>query len=173
MGRTLLRPVTRYPENIVLADNLTPEQLPKVYGHEIGYVIDQLAGEIPTGGLSGELKVLYNTLNNPNRTGGEAASWGKPFTPEASGYKGANVPREFMAEAIRANMADPNYIKTVAPKTAVAIRAAVNADPEVSRIVQFNMGGSPLAAALAGTASPAKQQPGFDWEKLYRTGGAK
>jgi hypothetical protein len=32
-----------------------------------------------------------------------------------------------MAEAIRAYMADPNYLKTVAPKTAAAIRAAVNA----------------------------------------------
>jgi len=156
---------------ILLSDRLTREQLPRVYGHEIGHVIDQLAGEIPTRGLSGELKALYNTLNNPNRTGGEAASWGRPSTPQASGYSDGEVPREFMAEAIRAYMADPNYLKTEAPKTAAAIRAAVNANPEVSRIIQFNMGGSPLAAALAGPATPAKQSE-VDWEKLYRSGGA-
>ena len=32
---------------ILLSDRLTREQLPRVYGHEIGHVVDQLAGEIP------------------------------------------------------------------------------------------------------------------------------
>jgi hypothetical protein len=31
-----------------------------------------------------------------------------------------------------------NYIKTVAPETAKAIRAAVNAHPTLSRTIQFN-----------------------------------
>jgi hypothetical protein len=43
-----------------------------------------------------------------------------------------------MAEAIRAYLADPNYIKTVAPKTAAAIREAVNSNPRLSKILQFN-----------------------------------
>lgn len=147
VGRVAFNPYSGRPEEVFLSNRLTADELAKVYGHEIGHVIDQLAGEIPTKGLSVELKALYNTLNNPNRAGAEAASWGRPFTPEASGYK-TDVPREFMAEAIRAYMADPNYIKTVAPKTAAAIRAAVNANPAVSRIVQFNMSGSSLPLAL-------------------------
>jgi hypothetical protein len=80
-------------------------------------------------------------LNNPNRSypdRSEASSWGKPFTPQVLGYKGEEISREYMVEAIRAYMADPNYLKTVAPKTAAAIRAAVNAHPALSKIVQFN-----------------------------------
>jgi hypothetical protein len=46
------------PEATVLSEKLTPDQLPIVYGHEIGHVIDQLAGEISTKGLNAELKAL-------------------------------------------------------------------------------------------------------------------
>ena len=52
------------------------------------------------------------------------------MTPQRHGYDSEEVPREYMAEAIRA---DPNYFKTVAPKTAAAIRAAVNAHPTLSK----------------------------------------
>jgi hypothetical protein len=76
------------------------------------------------------------------------------------------VPREFMAEAIRAYFSDPNYIKTVAPKAAAAIRAAVNNHPTLSKIIQFNAvplaTGAGAAAAVAGgdeaQASPAADQ---------------
>jgi hypothetical protein len=54
-----------------------------------------------------------------------------------------------MAEAIRAYMADPNYLKTVAPKTAAAIRKAVNAHPFLSKVIQFNA--LPLAAGAVST----------------------
>ena len=149
LGRVAVNPYSRLPESVALSNKLTPSQLPKVYGHEIGHVIDQMAGEIPTNRLSGELKKIYDTLNNPNRTrdGAEAADWGKPMTPQGFGYKDADVPREYMAEAIRAYMANPNYIKKEAPETAAAIRAAVNAHPELSRIIQFNTGGSPIPLA--------------------------
>jgi hypothetical protein len=53
-----------------------------------------------------------------------------------------------MAEAIRAYLENPNYLKTVAPKTAAKIRAAVNANPSVNKIIHFNMNGDPLPAAL-------------------------
>jgi hypothetical protein len=43
-----------------------------------------------------------------------------------------------LAEAIRAYLADPNYLKTVAPKTAAAIPAAVNSNPRLARAIQFN-----------------------------------
>ena len=67
------------------------------------------------------------------------------MTPQRHGYDSEEVPREYMAEAIRAYMTDPNYFKTVAPKTAAAIRAKVNAHPTLSKIIQFNAFGG-LAA---------------------------
>jgi hypothetical protein len=50
-----------------------------------------------------------------------------------------------MAEAIRAYMTNPNYIKTVAPKTAARIQEHVNSNPRLNRTIQFNSTVSPLA----------------------------
>ena len=55
---------------------------------------------------------------------------------------------ELLAEGLRAYMTNPNYFKTVAPKTAAKIRAAVNDNPRLKRIIQFNSLG---AAGLIGT----------------------
>lgn len=160
VGRVAVHPVTGRPLGVALSNKLTPEDLPKVYGHEIGHVIDQLAGEIPTKGLSDELKAVYNTLNNPNRTrdGAEAATFGKPWTPAAGGHKGDDVPREWVAEAIRAYMADPNYLKTVAPKTAAAIRKAVYANPNSRTIIQFNSIGGTVASGLHGAGRTTDEE---------------
>ena len=46
--------------------------------------------------------------------------------------------REYIAEAVRAYMTDPNYMKTVAPNTAAAIRNAVNSNALISGTLQFN-----------------------------------
>jgi hypothetical protein len=148
VGRTRFRRDTGRPTGVALSKNLPADKRLLVYGHEIGHVIDQLAGEIETKGLSRELKTVYDTLNNGNRSGAEAAKSGGRTTPSSQGYKGEAVPREFMAEAIRAYLENPNYLKTVAPKTAAKIRAAVNANPSVNKIIQFNMNGDPLPAAL-------------------------
>lgn len=154
VGRTILRPITRQPEEIFLSKNLTPEKRDLVYGHELGHVIDQIAGEIPVNGiLKEELKPLYNTLNNPNRNGAEAANWGKTFRPDDSGYRSKDIPREYMAEAVRSYISNPNYLKTVAPKTAARIREFVNSHPTLSKIIQFNAMAattSPLAALMYG-----------------------
>jgi len=152
VGRARFDRRSNKPLDIALSNTLTPEDLSKVYGHEIGHVIDQLAGEIPTKGLSHELKAVYNTLNNPNRSrdGADAAAFGKPFTPAAGGYKGDDVPREWVAEAIRAYMEDPNYLKAVAPDVAAAIRKAVYANPNSRTIIQFNSIGGTVASGLHG-----------------------
>ena len=47
VGRTTFDRHTRLPRQVYLPDDLTAAQLPRAYGHEIGHVIDQLAGEIP------------------------------------------------------------------------------------------------------------------------------
>ena len=43
-----------------------------------------------------------------------------------------------MAEAVRGYMLDPNYLKTVAPKTAARIREYVNGNPALNKTIQFN-----------------------------------
>src|SRR5262249_57420998 len=119
-----------------------PDKAGMVYGHELGHVIEEIADQIPTKGLSGELKGVYNSLNNPNRARGglDAAPTARPMTPQRLGYDRENVPREYMAEAIRAYMTDPNYLKTVAPKTAAANPSAVNPPPTLSNILPFHAG---------------------------------
>lgn len=162
-GRTVLS-VGGRPVSVELRAGMRPDKAIMVHAHENGHVIDQIAGLVSTKGISKELRGIYNTLNNPNRAAGgfEAAPWGKPFTPQALGYKGEEIPREYIVEAIRAYLTNPNYIKTVAPNTAKAIRNAVNAHPELSKIIQFNsFGGLGLFAPLAGSPliEALKKQP--------------
>lgn len=47
MGRVSVNRYSRLPESLSLSNRLTSDELPKVYGHEIGHVVDRLAGEIP------------------------------------------------------------------------------------------------------------------------------
>lgn len=155
-GALALNPITRAPTDVFFSRALTEPQASRVVAHEGGHLVDLLSGTIPQKGLSDELRGVYNTLNNGNRgAGGEAASWGRPSTPKSAGYSAAEAPAEHMAEAIRAYMADPNYLKTVAPKTAAAIRAAVNENPRLSPFIQFNAGGNALAGV--GLLSPQNQ----------------
>jgi hypothetical protein len=138
-----LRGETAPERSIGFLKSLPPAKAEKVVAHEMGHMIDEIAGRISTAGLSRELAQVYNTLN----TGQERT---RHLTgPQHLGYQGASVPREYMAEAIRAYMTDPNYLKTVAPKTAAAIREAVNAHPTLSKTIQFNVGGGPMAWPLS------------------------
>jgi hypothetical protein len=100
----------RVRHDILWNRGLAPAQAEKVVAHETGHLISAKVGEIPTEGLHDELRQLYNTLN----TGQERT---RHLTgPQHLGYSGADVPKEYMAEAIRAYLANPNYIKTVAQK---------------------------------------------------------
>jgi hypothetical protein len=127
------------PLAIELSKTLSPEDFLRVYAHEIGHVVEAIGGQVRTKGLMPELKSIYNTLNNPNRAaGGAEAAAGRQFTPKDLDYEPDEVPREYIAEAVRAYFGDPNYIKTDAPKTAAAIREAFNTHPVLSRVIQFN-----------------------------------
>jgi hypothetical protein len=141
---------------IAVLESLNEAARAKVAAHEFGHAIDDLAGEIDAEPLTDELRRVYNTLINPNRgtapgTGrygpqtGEAAR-GRIYTPEDAGYRGDDVSPEYMAEALRAYMADPNYLKTVAPRTAAAIRKFVNDNPRLNKIIQFNGVAAPVGA---------------------------
>jgi hypothetical protein len=105
--------------------------------HELGHAIDEAARQVPTKGLSVQLRAVYNDLNNPQ-------TYGRPFGPEQAGYRGSTVQRELMAEAVRAYMGDPNYLKARAPDVAARIRQYVNQNPRLREIIQFNAGGVPL-----------------------------
>lgn len=60
------------------------------------------------------------------------------FGPEQRACYGADAQAELMAEAIRAYLQNPNYLKTVAPNVAARIRAAVNTNHDLNQIIQFN-----------------------------------
>lgn len=138
--------------SILLDRALAPEQAKRVLSHELSHAIDERVGIIPSAGLDDELRDVYNHLNNPQKHGPR-------FGPEQHGYSGERVKHELMAEAVRAYMHDPNYLKSVAPRTAAAIRAAVNPHPGISKIIQFNSL-APLGLGVGATAMTAQGQDG-------------
>jgi len=142
LGRDVGRAVFRRsgePDHVAVSSALNNAQRDRVAAHEIGHVIDQVAGELPTTGVMNELKGVYNTLN----TGRERTT--NLMGPQHVGYTGPDVSRELWAEFIRAYMADSNYAKTVAPKSAEALRKAVNPNPRLNKTIQFNSIGAPAA----------------------------
>lgn len=143
-------PDTGFPKYVIDVSNaLAPTQGVRVTGHEVGHLIDEVAGQIPTSGLHKELSQVYDTLLSGREKARNLTS------PSHIGYSAAEAPREMMAEAIRAYMADPNYLKTVGPKTAAAIRKAVNSNPRLRDIIQFN---SLIAAIGASGATSGDEE---------------
>jgi hypothetical protein len=106
-------------------------------------------------GLDDELRVIYNDLNNPQ-------TYGKKFGPEQNRYSGPQVRDELVAEAVRAYMSDPNYMKSVAPETAARIREVVNSNPDLKHTIQFNASGVPF-----GVLDGDEQ-----WDRALREGNA-
>jgi hypothetical protein len=148
-GRTTIDPDTGQPGRVLLRSDMPPDKAVKVLAHELGHVINQSVGDVVKAphrsipyeeSLVPQLKKIYNTLNNPKRMpdGLNAAKDAKWVTPENFGYRDHEVPLEYWSEAVRAYLTDPNYIKTIAPNVAKAIRNAVNSHPTLSKIIQFN-----------------------------------
>jgi hypothetical protein len=140
LGVTRFNKESLRPTEVGVSNDLKPDMVRHVLGHEVGHVVDQLAKEIPIKGIEPELYRLYNSLNNPIRTrgGNDALPWARRITPKTHGYTEDAIPRELMAEATRAYLFNPNFIKTVAPKVAARIRAYVNENPWLKRTIQFN-----------------------------------
>lgn len=132
--------------DIFLDKNLEPAQKERVLAHELSHAIDEISGIIPADGLNDELRDVYNHLNNPQ-------SHGPKIGPEHRGYSGEQARRELIGEGIRAYITDPNYLKTVAPRVAAAIRKAVNTHPTLSKIIQFNSLAG-LGLGLGATTEP-------------------
>jgi hypothetical protein len=137
------------------AQNLSPAQAKRVVSHEVGHLVDRIAGLVKQDGLNSELGRLYSELNTRNWV----SKWQKGSKPQDFDYVGDDIKRELMAEAIHAYRTNPNYIKTIAPKTAAAIRAAVNPNPLLNRHIQFNSLAPAAGAGLLGAVLFANDDP--------------
>jgi len=107
-----------------------------------------------------QLERIYSDLNNP--VDGEVTI----RSPKDHGYDAIDADRELWAEAIRAYMYDPTYIKTVAPDVAFMIRDHVNRNSSLRKTISFNaiptivgVGGLGLGAmALSGQPAEAQRR---------------
>lgn len=140
----------RIGTRVATADDLTPPKTVSVRRHELGHAVDVKAGPWPRTEaqlsarefgiphrpddylIEEQLHRIYADLNNP--PGGAQRILG----PSDVGYVKSRTREELFAEAIRAYMADPNYLKTVAPNVAKRIREYVNTNPRLKDIIQFN-----------------------------------
>jgi hypothetical protein len=136
--------------NIRYLNTLPGDQAELVITHEVGHLIDTMAGRIKTNpSMNQELEAIYHTLATGKGVDPKVMT---TVSPENRGYHPSQDRPEYMAEAIRAYIQDPNWIKSVAPRTAQVIRNAVNSHPELSKWIQFNTAAGVVggAAALAG-----------------------
>ncbi len=140
---------------VLINSGLSPQQAVRVLAHENAHIIDEIAGQIPIAGLNKELGQVYHDLNDATWRRGKPTKPSLQTTPEMFGYAPDKRPRELMAEAVRAYLADPNYIKSNAPKTAARIRKFVNENEELARVIQFNADQS--RSSLPGTVINADQ----------------
>jgi hypothetical protein len=152
LGLTTVDKETGYPTGVLLHGDMDAASARSVTGHETGHVVQHAAspGGLPVDAANitqeAQLRRIYNDLNNPDPRHRGIPAWVSPrkplpanvVSPETRGYHPHQVDSELWAEAIRAYMADPNYIKTVAPDVAAAIRKVVNENPRLRKIIQFN-----------------------------------
>lgn len=160
--------VTGEVRRAILYDRvLASEVQARVIAHELGHVLDFMSAKpgrptgVSTRGIRDELAAVYSTLA---KAPGRVREQRPLLLPESFGYgSGPASDRELAAESIRAYLADPNYLKTVAPNAAKAIRAAVNPHPVLSKIIQFNgLAGVGLRGASGRGPSAAEVvQPGM------------
>ncbi len=132
--------------DMFVKSTLDPEDRDFARAHEFGHVIDHFTGILSkklTDQEIAELRKVYTT----GRAGPRKTLYPQP---EDFGYPKDEVNRELVAEGVRAYMANPNYFKMVAPRTAAKIREAVNRRLSLKRVIQFNSLG---AAGLAGAGN--------------------
>lgn len=130
---------------IAVADDLSDTDTVVALAHETGHALDYWPHKANIAPHERGAREIFNDL----ATGQPRVNPREWVGPERFGYSAQNVPRELMAEAIRAYMQDPNYIKSVAPNLAKEIRK-LNDVKGLNKIIQFN---TPLAGLALGAAS--------------------
>ena len=170
-GHLLASRATGKPARIELRSDLSDDDRPRVYAHEIAHAIDRTA--VPFAGvpqdaayspaldakLRHQFGQIYNDLNNPDEAmRGVTLPRDLQFNPDDLNYPSDQWAQEYGAEALRAYMANPNYMKSVAPDVARRLRAYINPHPELSKIIQFNSNQMPSvwSSAMAGDQDEGK-----------------
>lgn len=179
-GRLTIDRATRRPILVRINRDATQEQRRRIHGHENGHILveEMLQNGFRTDGLMTELKSVYNELNNWNASRYREAHPEGPLpkspkmmrgvTPETFRYKpGQETLLELLTEAVRAYKTNPNWFKTVAPKTAAEIRRTWNPTSTARRTIQFNA--APATTVGAGGLTAAQLLLGDD-DAEYRTG---
>lgn len=139
----------------------------RALAHELGHALDHITNSetrVPprvgahgneTNLLNDEYGQIYHDLASPDDASrGEARAARDRISPANFGYPTDQHDAEYLAEAFRAYMTDPNYMKTVAPTAAARLRSYVNAHPDLSKIIQFN---SDQLPSLWGSALQGQQ----------------
>ena len=143
-----------------VADTVPERLRPSIVAHEgVGHGIEQLTRLFNKMDLSPdvqrEMVTVYDALARRDPLRAEKAASvpeGQFVRPERFNYAPHKAGEEMVVEGVRAYLANPNWFKTVAPNLAAEIRGRANADPFVSRAIQFNSAGDPVAAAAISAA---------------------
>ena len=116
-------------------------------GHETGHALHVKSGLKP---LEPEMLEEANRNYSTLATGDEYRKT-LVLPPSRGGYTGAKIEHELIAEAFRAALTNPNYMKTVAPKIYATLRKWVKSKPELAKLIQLNSLGATAVAAALGT----------------------
>lgn len=154
-GRFVARRVGDHRQrDIFVAHDLPEASAQQVLAHELGHALADLAPGFSVAGSVRDARRIFHQMNSPEYR--HAASRNLE-TPASHGYSSAQVEDELIAEALRAYLTAPNYIKTEAPALAASIRRHFNSHPIVSRIVQFNAAPMALGGGLAGALANSER----------------
>ena len=143
---------------------MDPSHVTDVIGHETGHLVDY-TGDL---GFWNDKSALHA---HPQDL---ADNWLGVYdkTPQEMGYPASKVPREHVAEALNSYMQAPAEFKEAYPELAESIRYAVNANPKLNKMIQFNANApkatSPLAALMAGNAEPSSAAAELELKNLNR-----
>jgi hypothetical protein len=168
---------------IAISNKLSDEDKELVLGHEFGHGLDHHAGSYQGLRLPNtvdfspkarrELRTIFNDLNNSDLAKAREANpnvdpkdvhYGLGWTPQKQGYRDAQAPMEYNAEAFRAYSTGPNYFNIVAPTAAKEMRAAVRNNPRLRKIIQFNsLAAAGGAGAVAMMPDDAKASEMANW----------
>jgi hypothetical protein len=83
VGSVSVQELTKSPLGVLLSNKLTPQQLPNVYAHELGHVIDQAAGEMQIIPMAGkQTKLDDSSKASMGTTSPEVLSWAEEWLAE-------------------------------------------------------------------------------------------
>jgi hypothetical protein len=167
IGSLVIHPKSRPSHQARLLSGMEMDREDRALRHLLGHAFDDLTGfskALKRGLLDPrierELRQIYGDLRVPVSSHGKDANVPTKTRPEDFGYWGDQVPQQYGAEAFRAYMTDPNFMKSVAPLTAQLMRRLVREHPELSRIVRLNALAGMTAAPLLDLDPAAAQESG-------------